>query len=144
VPSDRDDAAREFEELLTEVARETGGTVHMYPRPGQAARQVVLRDLRTDQGTQHLAAQIEADGTLRITGHDQGPGVSSVFGSDITDYEWVYVVAPDRVGALAAALGGTPDDDVLRLLADHTAGGGRLDPILRSAAVAAQFANWHS
>jgi hypothetical protein len=146
-PDDRDDA-REVDDLMARIAEETGGTLHIYPRPGQAVRRVVLRDERTGADTRHLAAQVETDGTVRITGHDQGPGVSAVFGSDITSYEWVYVVAPDRVDALAealaAALGGAPAGDVLDLLAAHVARGGLLDPVLRSPAVAAHFDNWPS
>lgn len=126
------------------MAEEVGGILHVYPRPGQALRRVVLEDWHTDRGTQYQAAQVESDGTVRVTGHDQGPGVSTAFGSDITSYEWVYVVAPDRVAALVAALGGAPGDDVLDLLAAHTAAGGRLDPILRSPDVAAHFDSWPS
>jgi len=144
MPDHGDDAVREIDETMARIAAETGGTLHTYPRPGEAVRQRVLRDVRNDAGTQYLAAQVETDGTVRVTGRDHGPGVTAFFGSDITSYEWVYVIAPDRVAALVAELGGDPGDDVLELLAAHTAAGTRLDPILRGPAVAAQFDNWPS
>jgi hypothetical protein len=77
-----------------------------------------LRDDHDDCGTHHQDTALEQDGTLRITGHDQGPCVSDFFGGDITCYEWVYTVAPGRVPALARLLSGHDDgDDVLALLA---------------------------
>ena len=105
--------------VLTGIAHDLGGTLRAYPRPGRAVRTVVLRDIRDEDGTRYLDAVIESDGTLRITGHDQGPGVSQVFGPNITSYEWVYVVAPDRLPALTGELGGTAEDDVLTLLQAH-------------------------
>ena len=107
---------------------------------------MVLRDIRDEDGTRYLDAVIESDGTLRITGHDQSPGVSQVFGPNITPYEWVYVVAPDRLPALTGELGGTAGDDVLTLLQAHhdgEPGGLMLDAILRSPSIDTQFDNWH-
>jgi hypothetical protein len=42
------DPRDQVEQDLAEIARATGGTLHMYPRPGRAVRRVILRDLRTD------------------------------------------------------------------------------------------------
>ena len=99
--ADQKDAREQLDQDLAELARTTGGTLHSYPRPGRAVRRVILRDLHTDGGgTQFEAAQLEADGTLRITGHDTGPTVTEFFGADISSYEWVYVVPPDRVAVL--------------------------------------------
>jgi hypothetical protein len=64
--------AGELDHLLAAIARHTGATLRIYPRPGRAARRIVLRDDRDDRGNHHLAAALETDGTLRITGHDQG------------------------------------------------------------------------
>jgi hypothetical protein len=129
---------------LRAIAERTGGTLHAYPRPGQPVRRVLLRDLHTDRGTQYEVAALEADGTVRVTGADRGSGVSAVFGPDITSYEWVYVVAPDRVVGLLAALGGAPGDDVLARLAEYyEASPGRLSGLLRGPQVGAEFSNWH-
>jgi hypothetical protein len=109
---------------MAEVAATTGAVLHAYPRPGAAARQVVLRDSH-DQGSQFEVAVLEVDGTLRISGHDQGPRVSGFFGAGITSYQWVHVVP----AALLAAYYG-----------QH---GGQLGPVLRRPAVRAEFSNWH-
>jgi hypothetical protein len=94
---------------------------------------------------QFEAAQTEDDGTLRVVGHDTGPGVSAVFGAAITSYEWVYVVPSGRVGALARALGAEHDDDVLDALAGYyQRHGGRISQLLRGAEIAAEFDNWPS
>jgi hypothetical protein len=140
------DARDQVEQDLAEIARAAGGTLHMYPRPGRAVRRVILRDLRTDDGTQFEAAQLEDDGTLRITGHDTGSSVSDFFGDDITSYEWVYVVPPDRVQALLQALGKDGDkDDILAALATyHQQNGGRISALLKNPPVSATFDNWHS
>ena len=101
---------------MAAIAAETGAALHAYPRPGRAVRRVVLRDTR---GTRFEAAQMEDDGTLRVAGHDTGPGVSDVFGAAVTSYEWVYLVPSGRVAALAQALGAEPGDDVLDALARY-------------------------
>ncbi|HUD37400.1 MAG TPA: hypothetical protein VMR14_10915 [Streptosporangiaceae bacterium] len=132
-------------EHLAELARQAGGTLHLYPRPGRAVGQVVLRDLSDDRGSQYEAAQVEDDGTLRVTGHDQGLAVSEAFGRGISSYEWVWVVAPGRVAGLVRLLGGNDGDDVLAvLLAYHERTGGRVSDVMRHADVAAEFSSWHS
>jgi hypothetical protein len=45
--------------------------------------------------------------------------VSEFWGDAITSYEWVYLVAPDRIPALVRLLGGHDGDDVLALLAAY-------------------------
>jgi len=97
----------ELDQALAAIAHQAGATLRIYPRPGRAARRIVLRDDCDDRGTHHRQdAALQADGTLRITGHDQGPGVSEFFGAAITSYEWVYLVAADRIPALIRLLGG--------------------------------------
>jgi hypothetical protein len=130
---------------MRQIAEQTGATLHTYQHPGPAARRVILRDTRNEGGTQFEAAQIDGDGTLRVTGHHTGPGVSEFFGAAITSYDWAYMIAPDRVGALLTLLGGHAGDDVLdRLTAYHGQHGGRVDDLLRGPQVAAKFSNWHS
>lgn len=120
-----DDERAELDRFLDEIAQATGGTLHAYPRPGRAVRSIVLRDIHDDNGSQHEAAQLEDDGTLRVAGHDQGPALAEFFGDGVTSYEWVYVIAPDKVSALVRVLGGHDSDDALALLAayhQHTQG----------------------
>jgi hypothetical protein len=96
----------ELDQALATIARQAGATLHTYPRPGPTARRITLRDERDGRGTRHLDAAVGHDGTLRITGHDQGPRVSDFWGEAITSYDWVYVVAADRIPALITVLGG--------------------------------------
>lgn len=134
----------QIREILAEVTGQVGGTFHVYPRPGRAGRRVVLRDVADDKGRQFEAAVLEDDGTLRISGHDEGAGVSEVFGAG-TSYEWVYVVAPDRVEVLLRCMGGGDGADVLEVLAAwHEQAGGRISGLLRSPEIGAEFSNWHS
>jgi hypothetical protein len=135
----------ELDQTMAAIAAQAGAVLHTYPRPGRAVQRFVLRDIRGDRGTQFEAAQLEDDGTLRVVGHDTGPGVSAVFGAAITSYEWVYVVPSSRIGALARALGAEHDDDVLDALAAYyRQHDGRISPLLRSAEIAAEFDNWPS
>jgi hypothetical protein len=139
------DARRRLDETMRQIAAQTGATLHIYQHPGPAARCVVLRDTRNERGTQFEAAQIDDDGTLRVTGHHTGPGVSEFFGAAITSYDWAYVIAPDRVGTLLTLLGGHAGDDVLdRLAAYHDQHGGQVNDLLRGPQVAPDFSNWHS
>jgi hypothetical protein len=130
---------------MRQIAEQTGATLHIDQHPGPAARRVILRDTRNERGTQFEAAQIDDDGTLRVTGHDTGPDVSEFFGAAITSYDWAYVIAPDRVGILLILLGGHVGNDVLdRLAAYHDQHGGQFNDLLRGPQVAARFSNWHS
>jgi hypothetical protein len=139
------DARHRLDETMTQIADQTGATLHIHQHPGRATRRVVLRDARNDRGTQFEAAQIEDDGTLRVTGHHTGPGVSEFFGAAITSYDWAYVIAPDRTATLLTLLGGHTGDDVLDLLATyHHQHGGQINDLLRGPQVAATFSNWHS
>ena len=139
------EARDKLDQAMTTIAEQTGATLHAYPRPGRAVRRVVLQDTHDDQGTLFEAAQVEDDGTLRITGHDTGPRVSSFFGTGITSYEWVYVVPPGRVAALIQALDAEHDSDVLDAMASyHQQNGGQISELLRSPAIDAQFSTWHS
>ena len=139
------EARARLDETMTHIAHQTGATLHVYHHPGRAARRVVLRDTRNDRGIQLEAAQLEDDGTLRVTGHHTGPGVSEFFGDAITSYDWAYVIASDRVGILFTLLGGHAGDDVLDLLAIyHDQHGGQINDLLGGPQVAATFSNWHS
>jgi hypothetical protein len=141
---DPDPRAR-LDETMAQIAHQTGATLHVYHHPGRPTRRVVLRDTRNDHGTQFEAAQLDDDGTLRVTGRHTGPGVSEFFGDTITSYDWAYVIAPDRVGTLFTLLGDHAGNDVLNLLATyHDQHGGQINDLLRGPQVAAKFSNWHS
>jgi hypothetical protein len=113
--------------------------------PGRGVRRVVLRDTCDEMGSMREEASLEEDGTLRFLGHDRGQRVTLAFGASVTSYEWTYVVPPDRIGQLTRALGGSPGDDVLALLATyHRRVGGTMDGVFRSPGVRAEFSNWHS
>jgi hypothetical protein len=135
----------ELDQALAAIARQTGATLRIHPRPGRAARRIVLRNDRDDRGTRYQDAVLDHDGTLRITGHDQGPRVSEFWGDAITAYEWVYLVASDRIPALLRLLGGHDSDDVLALLAaHHQHAGGQISDLMNHPNVTARFSNWHS
>lgn len=136
---------RDLDQVLATIAHQAGATLRIYPRPGHVARRIVLRDDRDDRGTRYLDAALEEDGTLRITGHDRGVRVSEFFGAAITSYEWVYLVAADRIPALIRLLGGHDSDDVLALLSGyHQLADGQISDIMNHPDVTAHFSNWHS
>jgi hypothetical protein len=92
------EARARLDETMAQIADQTGAALYVYHHSGHAARRVVLRDTRNDRGTQFEAAQLDDDGTLRVTGHHTGPGVSEFFGDMITSYDWAYVIAPTGLG----------------------------------------------
>lgn len=140
-----DRRAENIENALGNIAQQAGGSLRQYPQPGLALRRVVLRDRKSEEGTQYEDAALEEGGAVRITGRDTGPGVSEFFGPEITSYEWVYVVSPDRVAGLVETLGGSQGDDVLQLLrARYEETGGTISDLLKSPEVGASFDNWHS
>ena len=143
--TDGEDARQQILNDLQEVAAQVGGTLHAYPSPRRPVRRFTLRESRTETDTQFEEVVLDADGTVYVVGEDHGSGVSSVFGEDITSYEWVYVLPPDRIPHLVEALGGAGDDDVLMLIKTHyEATHGRLHAVLCGPDVNATFANWHS
>jgi hypothetical protein len=139
------DARDPMDAIMAEVAQETGGTGHAYPRPGRAVRRVVLRDSHSDRGYRFEAAQVEDDGTLRITGLDRGPGSAScsVTRSRPTNGStW-----SPRTGSApcSGSSAGQDGDEVLAVLAAyHRRASGRLSGILQNPEVAAAFTNCRS
>jgi len=135
----------ELDHLLADIAHQAGAKMLVYPRPGPAARRIILENDRDDRGTRYQEAALGEDGTLTITGRDQGPVVSEFFGADITCYEWVYVVAPARVPALVQILAGHDGDDVVALLAAyHQQRQGQISDLMKHPDVTADFSNRHS
>jgi hypothetical protein len=105
---------------------------------------VVMRNQRDDRGTRHLSASRDADGRIRIEGHDLGRGVEDAFGAGLSEYEWTWVIEPDAVAAAVEALDGQESDDPLRVLAAWSTAHGGADPgsHLRDAGVPIAFSNW--
>jgi hypothetical protein len=75
---------------------------------------VTLRSTRDEDGSRHLGARLEDDGSLLIEGQDLGPAVERFFGPDMTEYEWAWTIRPLGVSKLKLAL--ACDDDVLAAL----------------------------
>ena len=141
IHGDRND----LDEVMTAIPSESGAALSSYPRPGIAVRQIVLRDLENDRGTQLEIAQVETDGTRRIVGKDTGLQVTEHFGAGITCYEWVYIVPPEKIASLRRALAIQEGSDVLTAFAAYyDERSGRIYDLLRSTDVDADFANWHT
>lgn len=104
---------------------------------------ISLRHQRDADGLRRLSADRRPDGGILIEGHDLGPGVERIFGAGLSEYEWAWVVGPDAVPALIAALDGHEGDDPLPLLAAWSAAHGGGDPgsHLRETGVAIEFWN---
>jgi hypothetical protein len=45
------DARARLDKTMTQIAEQTGATLHVYHQPGRAARRVVLRDIHNDRST---------------------------------------------------------------------------------------------
>jgi hypothetical protein len=111
-------------------------------RPPQLTT-VTLRERRDADGFRRLSVDRRPDGGIFIEGHDLGVGVERNFGVGLSECEWAWVVGPDAVPALVAALDGCEGDDPLRLLAAWSAAHDGADPgpHLRAAGVPLEFWN---
>ncbi|MGH3969781.1 MAG: hypothetical protein ACRDTV_17095, partial [Mycobacterium sp.] len=72
---------------------------------------VLLDERRQDGSWLNMTAELKADGSLEINGHDLGPVTKTI--SDRGEYEWYYVVAAEDLPAAVAVLGGEPGAGVL-------------------------------
>jgi len=106
----------------------------------EGSAQVVLRDVHDERGTRYLAARRREDVSIVIEGHDLGRGVE-VLGPGLSEYEWVWTIAPDAVLSAIEALGGKDGDDPLKLLLGWSKDHGGTDPgtHLREAGVTIAF-----
>jgi hypothetical protein len=77
---------------------------------GFAGRRVVLRDTRNDRDTKFEAAQIQDDGTLRVTGHHTGPGVTTYRQRKFSLASCANGAGPERRHARTVPTGPTPAD----------------------------------
>jgi hypothetical protein len=55
---------------------------------------VVLRDERSGGDIRHLEAFLDENGSLRLEGHDLGPGTAPV--SQDGEYEWFGIIPVER------------------------------------------------
>jgi hypothetical protein len=76
---------------------------------------VVLRSERNGDDSRYLGAWLNQSGDLVIEGADDGPATAPV--SSDGEYEWVQVVAADKLPQLLRVLGAEPDADVIDELA---------------------------
>jgi hypothetical protein len=84
--------------------------------------------VRDAGGIRSLAARRREDGGIVIEGDDLGPGVERIFGPGLSEYEWVWAIAPGAVPAVVEALGGHEGDDPLTLLEAWSADNAGQDP----------------
>ena len=107
---------------------------------------VVLEDRRDDRGSYYQEASLQPDGGIRVSGEGSGSVVEGFFGSGQEDYEWFYDVPPERVPTLLSALGASPTDDVLTVLAAYYElhGSANMGALLRAEPVRAEFHNFTS
>ncbi|HET9646619.1 MAG TPA: hypothetical protein VFP34_00100 [Microlunatus sp.] len=124
----------------------TGASSAPDPQVGRDVRRVVLCDRRDPGDRSYSEAAIQADGTVTVIGEDSGTPVEEFFGPGLGDYEWVYEVTADHVPHLLQALGGTPGDDVLALIAGfhESRGAAALGQLLRDEPVRAAFHSFNT
>jgi hypothetical protein len=106
--------------------------------------QLSLEHRDDDQGLYHRSLTRREDGALVLEGHDLGRGVSDVFGSNLSEYEFVRTVAEDQVVRLSAALGLTSDDDLRATLEArfaHPGGSQAFELFLKDHGIASDFWN---
>ena len=85
-------------------------------------RRIVLRDEDDEVDRRHLDARVDAQGRLRIDGHDRGPATRAAQPASDGEYEWFTTYAADDVPRIVELLGGDPGDDVLDLLEQRFTG----------------------
>ena len=94
-------------------------------RPNSPLKEVVLVEERSGADSRTIWASLAENGDLVISGHDIGPGVERVFGSD--EYEFAHTVPFDYVLPFLKILGATKVTDVLTALRHF--GGSRYEEI---------------
>ena len=83
-------------------------------KQNSALKEVVLLEERNGADTRSVWGSLAENGDLVISGHDIGPGVERVFGSD--EYEFSHTVPSDYVLPFLQILGATKVTDVLTAL----------------------------
>ena len=83
-------------------------------RQNSLLKEVVLVEERNGADSRTIWASLAENGDLVISGHDIGPGVERVFGSD--EYEFAHTIPFDYVLPFLKILGATKVTDVLTAL----------------------------
>jgi hypothetical protein len=83
-------------------------------------RTVLLRDEHDEDDSRYLTAQLEANGDLRLSGQDLGPGTWMV--SSDGEYEWEKVVPAAHIPTLLSLLDAPAGADILDELAARWTG----------------------
>ena len=83
-------------------------------RQNSPLKEVVLVEERSGADSRTIWASLAENGDLVISGHDIGPGVERVFGSD--EYEFAHTIPFDYVLPFLKILGATKVTDVLTAL----------------------------
>ena len=83
-------------------------------RQNSPLKEVVLVEERNGADSRTIWASLAENGDLVISGHDIGPGVERVFGSD--EYEFAHTIPFDYVLPFLKILGATKVTDVLTAL----------------------------
>jgi hypothetical protein len=113
----------------------------MLPAAAVVRRNVVLGDVRNDDGVWWRFVSLNDAGDLVIEGHDLGRGVESVWGVGLREYEFVRTVRAAELPALRRLLKVTGSSDLLDALEDRYAGQGthELEKVLEEASIESEF-----
>ena len=91
-------------------------------------RMITLRSTNDQDGSRHLCAKLKENGDLIIEGQDLLESeMSKFFGSEITEYEWSWIIYKANISKFVKALGGGQEDDILDLLAKRFSGDAAAD-----------------
>jgi hypothetical protein len=104
---------------------------------------VLLDEFREDGSSLHMTADLDADGSLRIEGHDLGPVAEFI--SEDGEYEYSYLIKAADLPAVVAVIGGQPGSDALELLQRRWSGSAayELGAALRDGGIDYTFWSWH-
>lgn len=83
------------------------------------ASSINLREERNGRDVRRLWATLSANGDLQIEGQDLGPSVGRFWGQESGEYEWCLTIRATDVEKLVMALGATPGEALLPLLAER-------------------------
>lgn len=110
--------------------------------PPAGARTVRVRDERTDDDRRILEVTLDEDGSLRLDGHDLGPGTEAIRAHG--SYEWRWTIRPNHVPLVRAALGCRPGEDLLTAISQRYRGEGsyELERRLRDSEIPREFWSW--
>lgn len=105
--------------------------------------EAALRDESNESGSRHLIARTCSEG-VQLVGRDlnSGPKDTLIFGA--SEYEWIQTIDWEHVPEFVLLLGGSPGDDVIKLLFERYSGeaSSKLSPLLQKATFPIKFWSW--